>query len=122
MDVFRLAGTPVMCVRAAEDSARILLTEDDVLVSEARVMLLEEFGYSVTWPCAGPAVPEAGVRSDAARYPHLPVLLSSRYSSAAAEAVANGIALLPSPCPQAPLQRAIAATQGHSRPTGTRLT
>ena len=47
---------------AATESARILLVEDDVLVSEACAMLLEEFGYSVR--CAGSAEEAlaAGVR------------------------------------------------------------
>jgi CheY-like chemotaxis protein len=126
----------------AEEPARILLVEDDVLVSEACAMLLEDFGYSVR--CAGSAeealaVLEAGhacdlvfsdirmpgtgglelARTLAVRYPDLPVLLTTGYSSAAAEAVASGFALISKPYLPADAQRAIAAALKHSSRTGT---
>ncbi len=128
-------------LRVAEGPARILLVEDDVLVSEACSMLLEDFGYSVR--CAGSAdealaVLESGdtfdlvfsdvrmpgtsglelARTVAARYPHLPVLLTTGYSSAAAEAIASGFPLISKPYLPADVQRAIAAALGQSSRTG----
>jgi CheY-like chemotaxis protein len=131
--------------RVIEDPARILLVEDDVLVSEACAMLLEDFGYSVRRTGSAEealAVLEAGdtfdlvfsdvrmpgigglelARTLARRYPDLPVLLTTGYSSAAAEAIASGFALIHKPYLPADVQRAIAAALGHSRRTGTRLT
>ena len=126
----------------AEEPARILLVEDDVLVSEACAMLLEDFGYSVRRVGSAEealAVLEAGdafdlvfsdvrmpgtgglelARTLATRYPGLPVLLTTGYSNAAAEAVASGFALIPKPYLPADVQRAIAAALKHSSRSGT---
>lgn len=122
--------------------ARILLVEDDALVAEACAMLLEDFGYSVRRTESAEealAVLESGDRFDlvfsdvrmpgsgglelartiAKSYAGLPVLLTSGYSNAAAEAIASGFALLPKPYLPADVQRAIAAALGHTRRTGT---
>lgn len=105
-------------------------------------MLLEDFGYSVHRAESAEAalavlrsdsafdlvfsdvrMPGSGglelARSIAHLYPSLPVLLTSGYSSAAAEAIASGFALLPKPYLPADVQRAIAAALGHTRRTGT---
>lgn len=136
---------PLSHLSVATESARILLVEDDVLVSEACAMLLEEFGYSVRR--AGSAeealavlqggeafdlvfsdirMPGTGglelARALRVKYPSLPVLLTSGYSNAAAEAIASGFALISKPYLPADVQRAIAAALGQSRRTGTRLT
>jgi CheY-like chemotaxis protein len=137
------APSPVLTSpRVANSSTRILLVEDDVLVAEACAMLLEDFGYSVER--AGSAeealavlksdetfdlvfsdvrMPGRGglelARTIAQLYPSLPVLLTSGYSNAAAEAIASGFALLPKPYLPADVQRAIAAALGHTRRTGT---
>ena len=125
----------------AEGSARILLVDDDVLVAEACAMLLEDYGYAVCRAGSAEealAVLESGVSVDlvfsdirmpgtdgltlarklSSLYPGLPVLLTSGYSNAAAEAVASGFALLPKPYLPADVQRAIAAALGHARHTG----
>jgi len=104
-------------------------------------MLLEDFGYSVRRTGSAEealAVLESGdsfdlvfsdvrmpgtgglelARTLAARYPGLPVLLTTGYSSAAAEAIASGFALIPKPYLPADVQRAIAAAIGHSSRTG----
>lgn len=134
----KVAASPIV----AERTARILLVEDDALVAEACGMLLEDFGYSIR--CAGSAedalaVLESGetfdlvfsdvrmpgrgglelARTIADLYPSLPVLLTSGYSSAAAEAMTSGFALLPKPYLPADVQRAIAAALSHTRRTGT---
>lgn len=126
----------------AEEPARILLVEDDILVSEACAMLLEDFGYTVRRTGSAEealAVLEADdafdlVFSDvrmpgtdglelarmlAVRYPDLPVLLTTGYSSSAAEAVASGFALISKPYLPADVQRAIAAALRQSSRTGT---
>lgn len=142
MDVSPPRILPSASLHVDDAPARILLVEDDVLVSEACAMLLEDFGYSVRRTGSAEealAVLEAGgdefdlVFSDvrmpgaggielahtlAARYPRLPVLLTTGYSSAAAEAIASGFALILKPYLPADVQRAIAAALGHSSRTG----
>ncbi len=101
-------------------------------------MLLEDFGYSVRRTESAEealAVLSSGetcdlvfsdirmpgigglalARTVSDLYPSLPVLLTSGYSSAAAEAIASGFALLPKPYLPADVQRAIAAALGHTR-------
>lgn len=134
--------TVATSVIVAERTARILLVEDDALVAEACSMLLEDFGYSIR--CADSAeealavlasgetfdlvfsdvrMPGRGglelARTITDLYPSLPVLLTSGYSSAAAEAMTSGFALLPKPYLPADVQRAIAAALSHTRRTGT---
>ena len=126
----------------AEQPARILLVEDDALVAEACAMLLEDFGYTIrraesaedalavlssgaTFDLVFSDVrmPGAGglelARTITHLYPGLPVVLTTGYSSAAAEAIESGFALLPKPYLPADVQRAIAAALGHTRRTGT---
>lgn len=108
-------------------------------------MLLEDFGYAVRHVGSAEealAVLESGesfdlvfsdvrmpgsgglalARAVATLYPSLPVLLTSGYSNAAAEAVASGFALLPKPYLPADMQSAIAAALGQARHTGPRPT
>ncbi|HTP82483.1 MAG TPA: response regulator [Alphaproteobacteria bacterium] len=141
MDVSQPRSLLPTSLRVAEHPARILLVEDDVLVSEACAMLLEDFGYSVRRAGSADealAVLEAGhsvdlvfsdvrmpgtsglelARTLAERYPDLPVLLTTGYSSAAAEAIASGFALISKPYLPADVQRAIAAALGQSSRTG----
>ena len=135
----KFATSPIV---AQQQTARILLVEDDALVAEACGMLLEDFGYSVRRTGSAEealAVLESGetfdlvfsdvrmpgsgglelARTIADLYPCLPVLLTSGYSSAAAEAMTSGFALLPKPYLPADVQRAIAAALSHTRRTGT---
>lgn len=141
MDVSPTRSLSPTSLNVAEHPARILLVEDDVLVSEACAMLLEDFGYSVQRAGSAEealAVLEADTAFDlvfsdvrmpgtgglelartlAVRYPGLPVLLTTGYSSAAAEAIASGFALISKPYLPADVQRAIAAALSHSSRTG----
>lgn len=141
MDVSTARGPGSTSERVAHPQARILLVEDDSLVAEACGMLLEDFGYSIqrsesaedalavlasgeTFDLVFSDVRMPGTsglelaRTISDLYPGLPVLLTSGYSSAAAEAVASGFALLPKPYLPADVQRAIAAALGPTRRTG----
>ena len=117
--------------RSSRPAGTILLVEDDSLVAEACAMLLEDFGYSVTRVAsADEALAHLAHRrlpdlvfSDVVmpgtlngvelaqtlrvRYPKMPVLLTTGFSKAAADAVASGFRLLHKPYLPNDLEREI---------------
>jgi CheY-like chemotaxis protein len=112
-------------------ASAILLVEDDPLVAEACSMLLEDFGYAVRHVgSADDALALLGngyqpdlvfsdvvmpgsldgvelARTLRVRYPTLPVVLTTGFSRAAADAVASGFKLLHKPYLPKDLEREI---------------
>jgi CheY-like chemotaxis protein len=109
----------------------ILLVEDDPLVAEACLMLLEDFGYVVRRVATADdalALLDDGYRPDLVfsdvvmpgsldgvelartlrtRFPAMPILLTTGFSRAAADAIASGFTLLHKPYLPNDLEREI---------------
>jgi len=122
-------------------TGRILVVEDDPEVADVCAAALEEFGYSVkrvesahkaiemlateneidlvfsdvVMPAGMSGVQMARVVRE--RFPHLPVLLTTGYSSAAMEALSAGFPILNKPYRIDALRRAISNMLGPRRST-----
>ena len=117
----------------------ILLVEDDALVAEACAMLLEDFGYGVSRVASADealALLTKGYRPDLVfsdvvmpgslngvelaqtlrkRYPPMPIILTTGFSKAAAEAIASGFKLLHKPYLPNDLEREIKSALDRGR-------
>jgi CheY-like chemotaxis protein len=127
----KTAGSDRNVAEFSDAARKILLVEDDPLVAEACEMLLEDFGYAVKRAATADEALQlvtAGEQVDLVfsdivmpgeltgvelaqilrdKWPKLPILLTSGFSKAAADALKRGFSLLPKPYLPTDLQREI---------------